>query len=112
VLDRENQHLRICPDSQAVVRNCNIIQRASITVSLAVALLKGWSLIAISCGTSGAFLDRVAAALKPAIMRRTIGIALVAWWLAGKVRREFYFKYTEEFRDRDLKNIPKIWVET
>jgi hypothetical protein len=40
-----------------------------------------------------------------------LGISLAAWWLAGKLRREFYFKYTEEVRDRDLRNIPKIWME-
>jgi hypothetical protein len=61
---------------------------------------------------SGEMLSRVANILKPAVMWKALTTSFVAWWLAGKLRREFYFKYTAELRDRDLKNIPKVWLDS
>jgi phenylpropionate dioxygenase-like ring-hydroxylating dioxygenase large terminal subunit len=108
-LDREDQHLRICPDSQAVVKNCNRVRIASAAVGLSLAALKTyWS---VASNGSGVCLSRVAFLLKPTVVTGGLGISLAAWWLAGKLCREFYFKYTEEVRDRDLRNIPKIWME-
>jgi phenylpropionate dioxygenase-like ring-hydroxylating dioxygenase large terminal subunit len=104
-LDREEQHLRICPDSRAVVKNCNRVRVASAAVGLSLLTLKTCS------NGSGALWSQVACLLKPNVLKGGLGISLAAWWLAGKLRREFYFKYTEELRDRDLKNIPKIWLE-
>ena len=108
-LDRENQHLHICPDSRAVVKNCNRVRIASAVVGLGLAAFKTyWS---VSSNGSSGYLSRVAFLLKPIVVKGGLVISLTSWWLAGKLRREFYFKYTEELRDRDLKNIPKIWLE-
>lgn len=101
-LNREEQHLRICPDSQAVVKNCNRVRVVSATI--------GVGLAALSLVSNGLW-SRVADLVTPTIVTRGMGLSLVAWWLAGKLRREFYFKYTEALRDRDLKNIPKVWLD-
>jgi hypothetical protein len=32
--------------------------------------------------------------------------------LANRLEKEYYFKYTDDFRRRDLKKIPtKIWID-
>jgi hypothetical protein len=108
-LDRESQHLHICPDSLAVVKNCNRVRIASAAVALSLAAFKTYWTVASNVSTG--FLSRVAFLLKPSVVKSGLSISLAAWWLAGKLRREFYFKYTEELRDRDLKKIPKIWLE-
>jgi hypothetical protein len=110
-LDREQQHLRICPESQGVVKNCNRVRAASAAAFLALSVLKTWSVLALASNGSGAFLTRVANILKPAVMWKALTASILAWWLAGKLRREFYFKYTEDLRDRDLKHIPKVWLD-
>jgi hypothetical protein len=111
-LDREVQHTRICPDSQAVVKNCGRVQVASAAAFLALSALKTWSVLALASNVSGEFVTRVAAVLKPAVMWKALTASFLSWWLAGKLRREFFFKYTEELRDRDLKHIPKVWLDS
>ena len=110
-LDREQQHLRICPDSQGVVKNCKRVRLLSTATFLTLSALKTWSVLALASNGSGAFLIRVANILKPTAMWKALTTSFVAWWLAGKLQREFYFKYTEELRDRDLRHIPKVWLE-
>ncbi len=109
-LDRELQHTRICPDSQGFVKNCRRIQLSSAALFLTLSVLKMWSVLTLA--SNGEFVRRVAAALKPAVMWKGLVASCVSWWLAGKLRREFYFKYTEELRDRDLKHIPKVWLDS
>jgi hypothetical protein len=39
------------------------------------------------------------------------GLSLVSF-LAGKLEKEYYFKYTDDFRRADMKKIPlKIWLD-
>lgn len=109
-LDRELQHTRICPDSQGVVKKCHRVQIASAAAFLALLVLKTWSVLALA--SNGEFLGRVATVLKPSVMWKALTASFTTWWLAGKLRREFYFKYTEELRDRDLKHIPKVWLDS
>jgi phenylpropionate dioxygenase-like ring-hydroxylating dioxygenase large terminal subunit len=103
-LDRRVQHLNICPDSQGVVKNCDRIIQMAKFVSLAVAAVKA---VAVSRGaaTVGKFLS-------PPRLGAVFGMSLFANWLAKKMRREFFFKYTEALRDRDLAKTPKnIWLD-
>ena len=104
-LDRQVQHLNICPDSQTVVANCDRVIRIAKFVSLAVAAVKA---VAVSCGAAtniGKFLS---------IPRLSVvfGMSLFANWMAKKIRREFFFKYTEDLRDKDLAKTPKkVWLD-
>jgi phenylpropionate dioxygenase-like ring-hydroxylating dioxygenase large terminal subunit len=110
VLDREEQHLRICPDSQAVVKNCDRIRRTSLLMTLSMIATKLWT-VAFSESLSAGVVDRLNSILSPKPVSWVLAVTAVAYWLASKLRREFFFKYTNALRDRDLQNIPKVWMD-
>jgi len=91
VLDREQQHLAICPDSQTVVKNCERMRLVGLLT------LVGW----LTLRLAGHKLWWGWPALS----------SLVAW-SATKIRREFFYSYSERKRDRDLQKIPsKVWLD-
>lgn len=114
-LDRRLQHLAICPGSQRAVRNCERIITSAKVLSLAVAAVK--LLVMTSSSSSSGSSEQTAAILlnrllSPSRMGLIWGISVFAGWLANKVRREFFFKYTTDLRDSDLKTIPqKVWSD-
>jgi len=111
-LDRNIQHTSICRDSQGAVRNCKRIQRTSKVVSLVLVAIKAWAIMVLDAtGGTSMFASRLNRLLKPALLGWTIGLSTIASWLSKKVRREFDFKYTEDYRDKDLETIPKIWLD-
>jgi phenylpropionate dioxygenase-like ring-hydroxylating dioxygenase large terminal subunit len=111
-LDRNIQHTSICCDSQGAVRNCKRIQRTSKVVSLVLVAFKAWAIMVLDAtGGTSMFASRLNRLLKPALLGWTIGLSTIASWLAKKVRREFDFKYTEDYRDKDLETIRKIWLD-
>ena len=108
VLDRQVQYLEISPDAQDVVRNCRRISIAAKCLGVAMAAATGMASFS-STGQTALFLGR----------RSSVWVLLsgslfwgAAAWVAEKVRREYYFKYTDDMRRRDLKTIPKrIWMD-
>lgn len=93
VLDRNTQHLKICPDSQGFVRNCRRITKASLAVTAVWVTKALW--------------DRAL----PRFRFLPVLTAFVAW-AADQLRRQFYFCKTEASRDKDLKQIPvKAWLD-
>jgi len=109
VLDREQQHLKICPDSQQVVKNCKITKHLSVAVSLILGVTKLW--LSFWVPKSSVLVNHFHKWVTPNRLGWTVGLCGIAFWLAQKIQREFYFKYTEALRDRDLKNIPKLWLD-
>jgi hypothetical protein len=107
VLDRETQHLNICPDSQDTVANCKTVQKCSTIAVILLSILKIWA----SCLSKASFGSCVNAILKPTAFLTATAASALSFWSAGKLRREFFFKYKASFRDRDLLNIPKVWRE-
>ena len=97
VLDRETQHLQICPDSQAVVRNCRILRNTGLAAvaSWTAFLWQQW---------------RLQQQRRHLFWIPLLGSAVA--WAAEQVRRQFYYVYTEKRRDRDLQKIPtKTWSD-
>jgi hypothetical protein len=107
VLDRETQHLNICPDSQDTVANCRTVQKCSTVAVILLGVLKIWA-SCLSKASLGSYVNHI---LKPAVLLTATSASALSFWLAGKLRREFFFKYSASFRDRDLLNIPKVWLE-
>ena len=105
VLDREEQHLSICPDSQGVVRNCRKVERWSRRFLFSTVAAKVWATIV----ARGLWATRVDQVLSPTFLICTILVSSLVHQMAQRLRREYFFKYTPEFRDRDLSNIPKVW---
>jgi phenylpropionate dioxygenase-like ring-hydroxylating dioxygenase large terminal subunit len=104
-LDRRIQHLAICPGSQRVVRNCERVVSVAKVLSVAVAALK----LLVMSSTQRTVLNRL---LSPTRMGLVWGMTSFAGWMASKIRREFFFKYTSDLRDADLESIPqKVWLD-
>jgi phenylpropionate dioxygenase-like ring-hydroxylating dioxygenase large terminal subunit len=97
ILDRKTQHLDICPDSQGVVRNCQYFELSRL-LSLALWLASRVSL------------------LSPSPSKRVFWawplVSSAVYFVAHKVRKEFYFNYPETKKLRDLAKIPvKTWLD-
>lgn len=100
-LDRNVQHLQICPDSQDTVRRCRFLRNVSLLVAVATILAP--TLLAHS------------APMLPSKYQQRWAIAFVAAtvsYMSEKLRQSFYFCYPETKRNSDLKKIPaKTWMD-
>lgn len=90
VLDRETQHLNVCPDSQGLVRNCRRIQFIS------------W------CTAAAWFLARRSLP-KPLRSAAWPGVSFGVGLLARRLRQCFYYSFTKEKNHKKLATIPKVW---
>jgi phenylpropionate dioxygenase-like ring-hydroxylating dioxygenase large terminal subunit len=105
VLDRKTQNLDICKDSRGVVRNCYRTKRATRIISIVLALGKFASLGSKPSGLLKFFMKN------SSLVSMFAALFLVSS-LANRLEKEYYFKYTDDFRRRDLKKIPtKIWID-
>jgi hypothetical protein len=104
VLDRKRQFLDLVPDARDVVRNCECIMRTTNILSVMVVLAK---VLTMSWSRARAY-DRV---LKPTALTAVLGISSLVWWLASKLKREHYFKYTAAYREKDVNKIPSVWMD-
>jgi hypothetical protein len=109
VLDRKTQHLDVCPDSQDAVRMCERVRSAGLAVAVGTVLAK--VLFGTLLSGSG-MATRVDTFLKPRLMAWAVVVSSFTFGLASKIHREYFFKYTEDYRRRDLSKIPKvIWLD-
>lgn len=118
VLDRYVQHTNICQDSMDVVKNCEKVIKAAKIVALIPVALKvlfaGASSVAASSSVVTRALSRCNAFLsaRPGLVLGTWIASAVVGYLSNKLRKEFYFKYTDKYRERDMDNIPKsVWMD-
>lgn len=136
VLDRYRQHTAICPDSMQAVKNCQKLQGLSWILSLLVVGMKVLctrstssiipsSASAVSVTAAGSVVSvvhtygwkllqgihRVNTLLKPEWTSAVLSVAAVVIYLTEKIKREFVYKYTEAYRDRDLASMNKQWMD-
>ena len=121
VLDRYEQHTKICPDSMAVVNNCKKIMKTSKVVGLALIFIK--MLLRppvtahnpIPAGITTAFsssASRIAAYFTQG--KRFYFMLSLAFFLhqiANRFRKEFFFKVDEQLHRKDVKFISKKWMD-
>lgn len=112
VLDRASQHLAISPDAQDVVKNCQKLKQGAKAISiftLATKLVSIWLLPKYSWANripySGLFF------LKPKWMATVVALSSAVSYLASKIIREYYYKYTDDYRRKDLSKIPTLWMD-
>jgi hypothetical protein len=99
VLDRKRQQLEICKDSQGVVKNCQTISKYSKLVGIATVAAK-------VLGKTPKIIS------SPTRMAVTLGLCYLISLMAKKLEREYYFKYTDDYRKKDLNKIPeKMWLD-
>mmetsp|Transcript_2608 Transcript_2608/g.3918 ORF Transcript_2608/g.3918 Transcript_2608/m.3918 type:complete len:623 (-) Transcript_2608:170-2038(-) len=106
VLDRKTQNLDICKDSQGAVRNCRRVQGASKALALVLVLVKFGSSVASEPATVAKTV------CKSSSLLGKFAVLFVVSSLAKKLENEYYFKYTDDMRRKDMKKVPKeIWED-
>lgn len=95
VLDRKSQQTDICKDTQGTLKN---VQRISKISKIA--------------GFTALFVKALGKFNSYPKLATTLGLCFLTSWLSGKMEKEFYFKYTDDYRKRDLSKIPdKVWID-
>jgi len=127
VLDRKKYHTLICKDSMGFVKNCQTLRSAMKVVAFIPILLR---VMASSIGSGGSSVSSagvgigIGMKLLPSSIIATVNrilspsLILLIWtvsfaisFVTKKLEKEFEFKYTEEFRDKDNAKIPSVWMD-
>jgi phenylpropionate dioxygenase-like ring-hydroxylating dioxygenase large terminal subunit len=140
VLDRYEQHTKICPDSQEVVNRCDRVMKRSKVIGCALILMKlvikpQSSFAAATATATGAFelgsfalgfksglsilssiLSHLATSIANFLVqtRPFFGILatlFVSHSLAARIKREFFFKFTDNIHHEDIKFIANNWKD-
>lgn len=99
VLDRKSQQLNICKDSQGTVANCRKLSKYSKVIGMVTILAK-------VLGKTPKILS------SPVATATTLSLCSLTLLVAKKMEREYYFKYTDDHRKKDLSKIPgRIWLD-
>jgi len=105
VLNRKTQILDNCKDLRDVVRNCGKAKRASTFLAISLSIAK---FVSLKLGQP----SLMRPLLKMSSMSYTFAILFMVSKLADKLEKEYFFKYTDDYRRRDMKKIPeKIWID-
>jgi phenylpropionate dioxygenase-like ring-hydroxylating dioxygenase large terminal subunit len=111
VLDRASQHLNICPDAQDVVKNCHKVVKGANAISILAVATK---LAAIWLTPKYSLASRIHTGLfllKPKWVAAVVALSSAISYLASKTIREYYYKYTDDYRRKDLSKIPTLWLD-
>jgi len=120
VLDRYEQHTKVCPDSSDVVRRCDKVIKTSRLMGFALLFMRmvstGVPIIPTSripiISTTQQVVSRFAASfLQNKLFYSTLGLAYLLHTIASRIRREFYFKFNDELHRSDIKYIAKNWKD-
>jgi len=123
VLDLEKCHLQICPDSQDAVENCDKIQRVSKVLFSLTLLAKMVSITSLTSSmiAPNSVMNRIVKTpfvscimkkcLSTSFVITILSLSALASWLSSNVRKYFFFRYEESFRDKDLDKMPTVWAD-
>eukprot|EP00581_Thalassiosira_minuscula_P011322 CAMPEP_0183727866 /NCGR_PEP_ID=MMETSP0737-20130205/26591_1 /TAXON_ID=385413 /ORGANISM="Thalassiosira miniscula, Strain CCMP1093" /LENGTH=698 /DNA_ID=CAMNT_0025959617 /DNA_START=9 /DNA_END=2102 /DNA_ORIENTATION=+ len=138
VLDRYEQHTKVCPDSMGLVKNCDAVKKTSKLVGMAMIFLKmvwkksqdsvvptaltnpfvssGFTLAAVRqlLTQSTYAVGSLANSLGTCLVRgktfySILALAYLSNAIASRIKREFFFKFDEELHRKDIKSIAKNW---
>ena len=137
MLDRYEQHTKLCQDSKDVVDRCNQIMASSKSVALALTFMKTvWEdTAAPTMALSNPFASGVTLAACNTLLSESVFLvcgvvnhveayliedrlfysilvaAFLTYSLASKVKREFFFKYDDDLQREDTKAIVNNWID-
>lgn len=128
VLDRYDQHTKICPDSSDLVGRCDRVMRRSRLVAVALVLAR----LLLGGGGAGAVAEGAVAPLARGVVGRAANLAVCAarrsvlrpgpflailaaaaalYRGSSLIKREFYFKTDEEKHRHAVKAISDMWAD-
>jgi hypothetical protein len=135
VLDRYEQHTKICPDSMDLVNRCERVMTRSKTIGLAMILLKlvlKTSPAAASVAASfqnpfvvgvGPFISSISSTLRfltasaasylvqTKSLLSILTLMFASHYIAARIKREFFFKFNDQIHHDDIKFIANNWAD-
>jgi hypothetical protein len=140
VLDRYEQHTKNCPDSQALVSRCDRVMKRSKVLGWALILLKlavkpQSSIEAATATATGLFelgsfalgfrsvvstISSTLCTLATSFANRLVqtkpffgilAVLFVSHYIAARIKREFFFKFTDNIHHEDIKFIANNWQD-
>jgi len=140
VLDRYEQHTKICPDSKDVVNRCDRVMKSSKVVGWALILLKlvvkPQSAVTAATAKATGLLELGSFALGFRSVVSTLSTALcslvnsfahrliqtkpffgilaalfVSHYIAARIKREFFFKFDDKIHHEDIQYIANNWKD-
>jgi len=123
VLDRYEQHTKVCPDSSDVVRRCDKVIKRSKVIGFSLLFMRMMSASsgALSMPTSripiisgiqqGVFRFATALLQQNKLFYTTLGLAYLLHNVASRIKKEFFFKFNDELHQKDIKYIAKNWKD-
>ena len=139
VLDRYEQHTKICPDSMDVVKRCNKVMKSSKFVGLVLIVMKMLTrskalamqqqLLSMNFPKQGVpnairqlfsqssslvcvLVNRIVEyLLRDKSLYVALTVTILSYTLASRIKREFYFKMDEELHRKDIKYIANNWKD-
>ena len=134
VLDRYEQHTKVCPDSMDIVRRCDTVIKTSRIVVFALLFMRIVStgepiiptsrivgvleedksyVIGLYIGSTMKHLvSRFSATLlQNKLLFSALGLAYLLHTVASRIKKEFYFKFTDELHRKDIKYIANNWKD-
>jgi len=122
VLDRYEQHTKVCPDSMDVVKRCEKVIKTSRTIGFALLFMR---MISASTGSSFMPTSRIpiistiqqgvsrfaASLLLNRVFYSTFGLTYLLHTVASRIKKEFFFKFNGELHRKDIKYIAKNWKD-
>ena len=111
VLDRHVQHTTKCKDSMDLVRFCKKLRRGMTMIAILPILLRTMMPFGTTVTFFNSFLLKINRRLSPGLVLTTWVMSAMVSCLCKKLENEFKFKYSEEYRDRDMDKVPSIWMD-
>lgn len=139
VLDRYEQHTKICPESQDLVSRCDKVMKRSKTVGWALVLLKlampqSYREAAMATATGLLGLGSFALGFRSLLSTASstlcalatysahrlvqtkpffgiLAALFVSHYIAARIKREFFFKFDDKIHHEDIKFIANNWAD-
>lgn len=138
VLDRYEQHTKICPDSMDLVNRCEKVMARSKTIGLAMILLKlVWKTSPAAASVAsvaasfqnpfvvgvGPFISSISSTLRfltasaasylvqTKSLLSILTLMFASHYIAARIKREFFFKFNDQIHHDDIKFIANNWAD-
>lgn len=136
VLDRYEQHTKVCPDSMNLVNRCDRVMQRSKMLGWAMILMKlvmnssPSAVAVVGAGLQnpfvagfGAFITSIPSTLRFAVssiasrlvqtkpFAGILALLFASHYIAARIKREFFFKFNDQIHHDDIKFIAKNWAD-
>ena len=139
VLDRYEQHTKICPDSMDLVNRCERVMKRSKMLGWGLILMKlvmnssqatATAAVAVRAGLQNPFVAGIGSFISsiPSTLRfmaastasrlvqtkpflGILAALFVSHYIAARIKREFFFKFNDQIHHDDIKFIAKNWAD-